>query len=130
MVALATAPRDTVCTHCGRTTLDGATFARWRKTCTDCHKAQKREYMDRQRATYARAADQRPPRHTDPGGTALAYPTPVHVVYRHLGPCPRVAERLDLARDYWRTLARVAREMGYADQAADWETLAGQEVSA
>lgn len=124
MTRLATAPRDTVCTHCGRTTLDGATFARWRKTCTDCHKAQKRANINQQRGKSAT-----PPPPVVPLETLTAYPTPVHVVYRHLGPCPLVTERLDLARQYWRTLARVSRELGYQDQAADWEALAGQEVT-
>lgn len=124
MVALATAPRDTVCRHCGRTTLDGATFARWRKVCTECHKAQKRNLITAIRHGHADYRE-RPP--TEP--VEAVRHSPVLYVLQHLGPCPRVEEvGIHKARDYWRTLARVSRAMGYHDQAADWEALVKREV--
>ncbi len=112
MVAHRTAPTDTVCTDCGKTAEEGATFRRWRKTCQRCERL---GYQARRRPPTPL------PRDDDPPG---APNSPVSYMRGVLGPCPSSEKDLAGAKAYWAALARVCFVTGLTEQGELWQHLA------
>jgi len=111
MVARRTVPTDRTCTHCGAREQDGAKFRQWRRTCYGCENGVRR-------VPRLAPAEERVPL-TD------ATLTPVRYCLHQLGPCPSSDAQPDEARRWWAACARVARELGYHEQASEWQALAG-----
>ncbi len=116
MVAVRTASTDRTCTHCGAQESDGARFKRWSLVCNAC-----RNSLRRARYTAQDARPEPPPPPLTPETL-----TPVRYVLHRLGPCPSFDRQAAAARHYYAAIARVAREMGYGEQAAEWAALAGR----
>lgn len=116
MVAVRTAPTDHTCRHCGAQESAGARFKRWSLVCNAC-----RNSLRRAQYTAQDALPEPPPPPLTPETL-----TPVRYVLHRLGPCPSFDRQPAAARHYYAAIARVAREMGYPEQAQEWMTLAGR----
>lgn len=115
MVAHRTAPTDRTCRHCGVDERTGARFKRWSLVCNVCRNSLRRaQHMSRD------AAPDPPPPPLTP-----ATLTPIRYVRAKLGRCPSLDQDARAARTYYAAVARVARELGYQEQAAEWAALAG-----
>lgn len=114
MVTVRTAPTDRTCTRCGAQESHGARFKLWSYTCHECRNS------DARARHQARAA--LPP--DEPVPLTAGNVTPVRYVLHRLGPCPSFDRQPAAARQYYAAIARVAREMGYPEQEAEWAALA------
>lgn len=113
MVAVRTTPTDRTCTHCGAQESAGARFKRWSLVCNACRNSLRRAQYTAQDA---------PPEPPPPPLTPETL-TPVRYVLHRLGPCPSFDQQAAAARQYYAAIARVAREMGYQEQAMEWSAL-------